>query len=156
MHIYCQILCIVLNTLQTLKEVWVFLFLQSPQQTSQETHVYLNEFKRSWFVIGGFLLVWFVSVCFKVQLLVIVLFQAVISQFASLKINTSRLIVQSVTNSLTSLTLQTNTKKATNFGLSVFTGRQKIIFMLNLHQNRQSDVFNLQKVTFSIFIQLIW
>ena len=28
-HIYCQILCIVLHTLQTLKEVWVFLFLQS-------------------------------------------------------------------------------------------------------------------------------
>ena len=27
--------------------------------------------------------------------------------------------------------VQTNTKKATNFGLSVFTGRCKIIFMLN-------------------------
>ena len=28
--------------------------------------------------------------------------------------------------------VQTNTKKVTNFGLSVFTGRWKIIFMLNL------------------------
>ena len=57
---------------------------------------------------------------------------------------------------------QTNTKKAKTFGLSVFTGRQKIISMLNLQQNRKmhlqnprnvckfllSDVFNLQKVTF--------
>ena len=33
--------------------------------------------------------------------------------------------------------VQTNTKKARNFGLSVFTGRQKIIFMLNLQQNRK-------------------
>ena len=33
--------------------------------------------------------------------------------------------------------VQTNTKKATNFGLSVFTGRYKIIFMLNLQQNRK-------------------
>ena len=33
---------------------------------------------------------------------------------------------------------QTNTKKATNFGLSVFTGKEKIIFMLNLQQNRKS------------------
>ena len=31
--------------------------------------------------------------------------------------------------------MQTNTKKATNFGLSVFTGRYKIIFVLNLSQN---------------------
>ena len=31
---------------------------------------------------------------------------------------------------------QTNTKKATNFGLSVSTGRYKIILMLNLQQNR--------------------
>ena len=31
--------------------------------------------------------------------------------------------------------MQTNTKKATNFGLSVFTGRYKIIFVLNLPQN---------------------
>ena len=33
---------------------------------------------------------------------------------------------------------QTNTKKATNFSLSVFTGRQKIIFLLNLQQNRKN------------------
>ena len=32
---------------------------------------------------------------------------------------------------------QTNTKKAKTFGLSVFTGRQKIISMLNLQQNRK-------------------
>ena len=64
--------------------------------------------------------------------------------------------------------LQRNTKKATNFDLSVFTGRQRIIFMLNLQTNcinaldkipemlvlklqtkfLLSDVFNLQKVTF--------
>ena len=31
--------------------------------------------------------------------------------------------------------VQTNTKKATNFSLSVFTGRQKIIFLLNLQEN---------------------
>ena len=31
--------------------------------------------------------------------------------------------------------MQTNTKKATNFGLSVFTGRYKIIFVPNLPQN---------------------
>ena len=36
------------------------------------------------------------------------------------------------------LVVQTNTKKATNFGWSVFTGRQKIIFMLNLQQNRKN------------------
>ena len=29
--------------------------------------------------------------------------------------------------------VQANTKKATDFGSSVFTGRYKIIFMLNLH-----------------------
>ena len=60
--------------------------------------------------------------------------------------------------------LQTNTKKATNFGLPVFTGRQRIIFMLNLQTNRknaldkipESDVFNLQKVTFFIFVQVMW
>ena len=34
--------------------------------------------------------------------------------------------------------VQTNTKKVTKFGLSVFTGRKKIIFRLNLHQNRPS------------------
>ena len=70
--------------------------------------------------------------------------------------------------------LQRNTKKATNFGLSVFTGRQRI--MLNLQTNRKnaldkipemlvlklqtkfllSDAFNLQKVTFFIFVQLMW
>ena len=31
--------------------------------------------------------------------------------------------------------VQTNTKKVTNFGLSVFTSRLKKIFMLNLQQN---------------------
>ena len=70
--------------------------------------------------------------------------------------------------------LQRNTKKATNFGLSVFTGRQRI--MLNLQANCKnaldkipemlvlklqtkfllSDAFNLQKVTFFIFVQLMW
>ena len=70
--------------------------------------------------------------------------------------------------------LQRNTKKATNFGLSVFTGRQRI--MLNLQTNCKnaldkipemlvlklqtkfllSDAFNLQKVTFFIFVQLMW
>ena len=34
--------------------------------------------------------------------------------------------------------IQTNTKKATNFGLSVFTGRYKIIFMLKLQQNHKT------------------
>ena len=33
--------------------------------------------------------------------------------------------------------VKTNTKKATKFGLSVFTGRYKIIFMMNLRQNRK-------------------
>ena len=67
--------------------------------------------------------------------------------------------------------LQTNTQKTMNFGLSVFTGRQRIIFMLNLQINRKnvldkipemlvlklqtkfllSDVFNLRKVTFFHF-----
>ena len=32
----------------------------------------------------------------------------------------------------------TNTKKATNFGLSVFSGREKIIVMLNLQQKRKN------------------
>ena len=36
---------------------------------------------------------------------------------------------------------QANNKKATNFGLSVFTGRKKIIiFILNLQQNRKNAV----------------
>ena len=34
--------------------------------------------------------------------------------------------------------VQTNTKEATNFGLLVFTGRLKIIFMLNLQQNSKN------------------
>ena len=34
--------------------------------------------------------------------------------------------------------VQTNTTKATTFGLSVFTGRWKIIFTLNLQQNRKN------------------
>ena len=68
----------------------------------------------------------------------------------------------------------TNTKKVSYFGLSVSSGSLKIIFMLNLQQNCKnapkkipemfvlvnkvstSDVFNLQKVTFFLFIQLIW
>ena len=33
---------------------------------------------------------------------------------------------------------EANINKATNFGLSVFTGGQKIIFMLNLQQNRKN------------------
>ena len=33
--------------------------------------------------------------------------------------------------------VQTNTKTATNFGLSVFIGRYKIIIMLNLQQHRK-------------------
>ena len=75
---------------------------------------------------------------------------------------------------ISEVVVQTNTKKVTNFGLSVFTGRLKKIFILNLQQNCKnahdkipkmfvlvnkvstSDVFNLQKVTFFLFIQLIW
>ena len=34
--------------------------------------------------------------------------------------------------------VQTNIKKATNFGLLVFTSRQKIIFMPYLQQNRKN------------------
>ena len=41
--------------------------------------------------------------------------------------------------------VQTNTKKATNFGLSVFTGRWKIIFRLNLQQNRKMHLTKSQK-----------
>ena len=33
--------------------------------------------------------------------------------------------------------VQTNTKKATKIGFSVFTGRWKIIFMLRLQQNHK-------------------
>ena len=37
--------------------------------------------------------------------------------------------------------VQTNTKKATDFGLSVFTGSPvEIIFMLDLRQNREMHV----------------
>ena len=32
----------------------------------------------------------------------------------------------------------TNTKEETKFGLSAFTGRKKIIFVLNLQQNRKN------------------
>ena len=45
---------------------WIFLFRQSSQRTSQETHIYLHEFKRSWFVIRD----WWISirfVCFVFQ-----------------------------------------------------------------------------------------
>ena len=35
---------------------------------------------------------------------------------------------------ITEVVVPTNTKTATNFGLSVFTGSQKIIFMINLQQ----------------------
>ena len=34
--------------------------------------------------------------------------------------------------------VQTNTSKATKFSLFLFTGGQKIIFMLNLQQNRKN------------------
>ena len=34
--------------------------------------------------------------------------------------------------------VQTNTGKATKFSLFLFTGGQKIIFMLNLQQNRKN------------------
>ena len=36
--------------------------------------------------------------------------------------------------------VQRNTRKATNFGLSVFTRRQEIIFMLNLQQKSQNHL----------------
>ena len=62
--------------------------------------------------------------------------------------------------------VQTNTKKATNVSLSVFTGRKKIIFLLNLQQTWKnprnvcklqknfllSDVFDLQKSYFFSFL----
>ena len=34
--------------------------------------------------------------------------------------------------------VQTNTKKATNFSLTVFTGRQKIVCLLNLQKKRKN------------------
>ena len=34
--------------------------------------------------------------------------------------------------------VQTNTKTATNFGFPLLTGKWKIIFMLNLQQNRKN------------------
>ena len=68
--------------------------------------------------------------------------------------------------------VQTNTKKATNFGLSVFTGRYKIIFNLNLQQFALNKIpemlvnckpsshlvtFSIYKMLlFSSFIQMIW
>ena len=39
---------------------------------------------------------------------------------------------------LNEVVVQTTTKKATNFGLSVLTGRQRILFMLNSQQNRKN------------------
>ena len=70
--------------------------------------------------------------------------------------------------------VQTNTKKARNLASRCSLVRQKIIFMLNLQQNRKmnstnprnvcklltkflpSDVFNFKKLLFFSFIQLIW
>ena len=81
---YCQICCIALRILQTSKEFWVFLFRQSSQQTSSETHVYLYEYKRSGFAICD----WWLSICpvfsvFQGSLLVIVQVRAIMDQFAS-------------------------------------------------------------------------
>ena len=66
----------------------------------------------------------------------------------------------------------TNTKKETKFGLSVFTGRWKKIFLLNLQQNdkkwspkhcqlkRKHTLTNwrllLTEISFLIFTQPIW
>ena len=36
----------------------------------------------------------------------------------------------------------TNTEKETKFGLSVFTGQKKKIFLLNLQQNKKNDPWN--------------
>ena len=64
--------------------------------------------------------------------------------------------------------IQINTKKATNVGLTVFTGTQKIVFMLNLQQNRKNALDKVpenptnwlfliyKKFPFFSFIQLIW
>ena len=64
---------------------------------------------------------------------------------------------------------KTNTKNETNFSLSVFTGKQKIIFLLNLQQNRKNALDKIpemfvnckqtscyKKFLFFIFIPLIW
>ena len=42
--------------------------------------------------------------------------------------------------------VQTNTKKATNFSLSVFTGSEKIIFLLNLQQSRKNALDKIHKM----------
>ena len=42
--------------------------------------------------------------------------------------------------------VQTNTKKATNFGLLVFTSGYKIIFILNLQQNRKNALDKIAKM----------
>ena len=61
-----------------------YLFRQSSQRTSQETHVYLNVFKRSWLAIcDWWISVRFVSFCVSRFVHVIVLFRAIIDQFAS-------------------------------------------------------------------------
>ena len=57
--------------------------------------------------------------------------------------------------------VQTNTKKSTIFDLPFFTGKWKIIFMLNLQQNRKNEVDQVtflicRKLLFFIFIQLLW
>ena len=57
--------------------------------------------------------------------------------------------------------VQTNTKKSTIFDLPFFAGKWKIIFMLNLQQNRKNAVDQVtflicRKLLFFIFIQLIW
>ena len=47
-----------------------------------------------------------------------------------------RLVQEDEICAINEAVVQTNTNKATNFGLSVFTDRQKIIFMLNLQQKQ--------------------
>ena len=42
--------------------------------------------------------------------------------------------------------VQTKTKKATNFGLSVFTGWYKTIFMLNLQQTRKNALDKIPEI----------
>ena len=65
-------------------QVFLYLFRQSSQWTSQQTHVYLNMFKRSWLAIcDWWISVRFVSFCVLRLVHVIVLFRAIIDQFVS-------------------------------------------------------------------------
>ena len=52
------------------KEFGVFLFRQSSYWTPLRKHIHLNEFKRSWFLIGGFRSVLFVTMFHWVRCLV--------------------------------------------------------------------------------------